>query len=66
MEVFGVIRLIPHFEQLQHHVTQTLMYHTMQVVGSKVVKKYFLLGDMKWKWTRKNYRKGTSQLSLSN
>lgn len=66
MEVFGVIRLIPHFEQLQYHVTKTLIYNTMQVVGNKVVRKYFVVGDMKWEWTGENYRKEASQLSLFN
>ena len=51
MEVFGVILLIPHFEQLQYHGRQTLLYKTMQVAGNKVVRKYFVVGDMKWNWT---------------
>jgi hypothetical protein len=47
MEVFGVIPVIHHFEQLQYHGTQTLIYNTMQI-GNKVVRKYFVVGDMKW------------------
>jgi len=49
MEAFGVTPVIPHFEQLQYHGTQTLMYNIMQVVGNKVVRKYFVVGDMKWR-----------------
>jgi hypothetical protein len=60
MEVFGVIPVIPHFEQLQYHGTQTLIYNTMQVVGNKVVRKYFVVGDMKRNWTGENYRKEAS------
>jgi hypothetical protein len=66
MEVFGVISIIPHFEQLQYHGTQTLIYNTMQVVGNKFVRKNFVVGDMKWKWTGENYRKEASRHSLFN
>jgi hypothetical protein len=66
MEVFGVIPVIHHFEKLQYHGTQTLMYNIMQVVDNKVVRKYFVVGDMKWKWTGENYRKEASRLSPFN
>jgi len=66
MEVFGVIPGIPHFEQLQYHGTQTLIYNTMQVVSNKVVRKNFVVGDMKWKRTGENYRKEESRPSLFN
>jgi hypothetical protein len=64
MEVSGVIPVIPNVEQLEHHGTQTLIYNTMQVVGNRVVRKYFVVGDMKWKWTGENYRKEASRPSL--
>jgi len=42
------------------------MYNIMQVVDNKVVRKYFVVGDMKWKWTGENYRKEASRLSPFN
>jgi len=38
----------------------------MQVVGNKVVGKYFVVRDMKWKWTGENYKKEASPLSRFN